>query len=627
MKKTSVKTSTNRIQELDGLRGIAIILVILYHLRGSPIRGGLLGVDLFLVLSGYLVTAGLLGTPIDRSSILTFYKRRAQKILPSLVVVVVVVAFCASLLSDAQISAVRLDAIAALLMGANWRFVITGTNYFNTIGGPSPLQHLWSLSLEEQFYLLWPLTILITPRKFIKTFVLLSVFVSALTMSILAHKLGTSRAYFGTDTRFFTLGIGALLAFRLQNLDPIQAHVINRIRRGIPCLLAVFLAIAIFVNPMRIEMYNGGFLLVATLAAAIIFSALVNVDQSSITLHVLRSNILTWFGERSYSLYLIHWPVFVLSNARLHSMPNIQLLPLQLVATVTISELLFRVVETRTGHSTSSFNVSWRSIATLQFMSLAVVGTLAIQSPELPTFLQGGSHTKLSRQSSPNNIRILVIGDSLVESLAPNLDIVSQERGITVDHISISGCGLLPGMTIGEDGARYLPSENCEKRVSDQFAQLESSQRKYSFLVWIDAWDTEDREVSNSQFRQVTDHKEFEQLLLRTLNRLSKFADRVGLVTIPPRAKSSSTNPEGPSNYAAKRMAAAEQTFRNAAMKDKNTFIIDLSRFVCPSGHPCDDTSSTGERFRPTDGVHYDGPAGRGVSDWLINQVMDFRAR
>jgi peptidoglycan/LPS O-acetylase OafA/YrhL len=613
--------------ELDGLRGIAIVLVVLYHFRGSPIKGGLFGVDLFLVLSGYLVTTGLLREELHKEQIALFYKRRLQKILPPLAIVVVLVGLASLWLSKSQVLGVRLDGLSALLLVANWRFVLTGTNYFASVGGPSPLQHLWSLSLEEQFYLVWPLIIVATSRKAFKFIVLVLLIASAVAMSFVANAEGASRAYFGTDTRFFTLCFGALLAVYMPQLKNISAIHKEVLRQLVPLLLATFIALSVVLKPMNLTMYRGGFVAIACTASILVASVVLNLHNPAYTFRLLRSKWLTWFGARSYSIYLVHWPIFVISNARWHSLNNFQLLPLQIVMTFVLSETTYQLVERRTSNSPFSKKITWPRIAVMQSLGLVGITSLVLISPSVPSFLNGGNHISGTGNLSGAKMRILVIGDSLVDSLAPNLKSVAIEQRLVLETVSISGCGLLPGVTIGEDGARYLPSSSCNQRVNEQFQRLRRSNAKFDVALWIDAWDTEDREVDNVQLRQSRNQKEIVSLMQNTLEALSEFADHVGVVTIPPRARTSATNPEGPSEYAVQRMAAAEVALRKAAERTDNAFIVDLSRFICPDRHPCSDVHQNGDRYRPTDGVHYDGPAAVIVAEWLINQASDFAGR
>lgn len=627
MNSHSPRQSNGRILELDGLRGIAIVLVILYHFRGSPIKGGLFGVDLFLVLSGYLVTTGLLRDGLHMEQIVHFYKKRLQKILPPLALVVILVGFASLWLSKSQVLGVRLDGLSALLLVANWRFVLTGTNYFASVGGPSPLQHLWSLSLEEQFYVVWPLIIVATSRKAFKFIVLTLLIVSALAMWFVVSAEGASRAYFGTDTRFFTLCFGALLAVYMPQLKKISATNREALRQLVPVLLATFIVLSIVLKPMNLMMYRGGFIAIASIATILVALVVLNIHHSAFPFRLLRSKCLTWFGARSYSLYLIHWPVFVISNARLHSLKNIQLLPLQIAITFVLSETMYQMVERRMSIMPVSKKVTWPKIAAMQVMGLVGTSSLILISPSVPSFLNGGNHISGTGYLSGAKLRILVIGDSLVDSLAQNLKSIAVERRLVLETVSISGCGLLPGMTIGEEGTRYLPSSSCNQRVSEQYQRLRLGRAKFDVALWIDAWDTEDREVDNVQLRQSRDHREFVSLTEHVIETLSEFADHVGVVTIPPRARTSGTNPEGPSEYAVRRMAAAEIAFRQATKGTKNAFVVDLSRFVCPERHPCSDVNQNGDRYRPTDGVHYDGPAGVSVTEWLINQVSDFVGR
>ena len=220
---------------LDGLRGVAVAAVVVNHLRPHALPGGWLGVDIFFVLSGYLITTLLLREHEQRGrlDLGRFYSRRARRLLPALFLLLGVVAVVARFSPDEPgFTGLRGDGFAALGYVANWRFIATGASYFNTFA-PSPLRHLWSLAVEEQFYLLWPLVLILVlrrhgPRAVGVTAVVLAL-ASATAMAVMygsgAH---ISRIYFGTDTHAHSVLIGCALAA----IGPRPAAPAGRRRRG-----------------------------------------------------------------------------------------------------------------------------------------------------------------------------------------------------------------------------------------------------------------------------------------------------------------------------------------------------------------------------------------------------------
>jgi len=305
---------------LDGLRAIAVIGVFLYHARpqadGNPyLPGGFLGVDLFFVLSGYLITSLLLveweaGNRID---LRRFWLRRAKRLLPAMVVVVLSALALASIFARDDLAKTRGDAVSSLLYYTNWHLIIANHSYFNLTGRPSLLNHLWSLAVEEQFYVIWPLLLVpglvLLGRKRLPFAVIAGIAGSATLMWLLYNPYrDPSRVYYGTDTRAFLLLMGILLALVWPAFE--------RLRRALPLLelfgiAALVATVLLFrqMNDFNPTLYRGG-----DLAAAFCFAVLIAAVAHPLTGigQALGIAPLRWIGERSYGIYLWHWPVIAL---------------------------------------------------------------------------------------------------------------------------------------------------------------------------------------------------------------------------------------------------------------------------------------------------------------------------
>ena len=348
------------LSSLDGLRALAVIAVLLYHAQTSWLRGGFLGVDVFFVISGYLITSLLLVEWRQRGRIdlPAFWLRRARRLLPALFLLIGVTLAFAVVFLPGEVAELRSYAAAALGYVTNWYLVFHRSSYFETIGRPSLFQHLWSLAVEEQFYILWPLLFTAMMRFWRPRHVLLVVLAGA-AASTLAMALqyrpdvDPSRVYYGTDTRAVGLLAGAALAF-LWGPGELEGRAgrVNGLLLDVVGFgaLAVLVGLCLRLDGFQPFLYRGGFALVA-LTAAVVVAVAVH-PRARLMGALLGCRPLRWIGLRSYGIYLWHWPIFMVTRPQLDvPIDGLPLLALRLAATVLIAEISYRFVETpiRTG--------------------------------------------------------------------------------------------------------------------------------------------------------------------------------------------------------------------------------------------------------------------------------------
>jgi peptidoglycan/LPS O-acetylase OafA/YrhL/lysophospholipase L1-like esterase len=343
----------HRVPALDGLRALAVAGVLLFHAGVALLPGGFLGVDVFFVLSGYLITSLLLAERAKTGtiSLVRFYSRRARRLLPAVFVLVPVVVLVSVFLGADEAAGVRGDAFSSLLYFNNWHQILTEQSYFEAVGRPSLLRHLWSLSVEEQFYLLWPLVLLfalprVGARRLLQAVAVVAG-LSAILMAVLYDPTkDPSRVYYGTDTRATTLLIGATLAF-LWPMRPARGRTGPRATllldgAALAGLAAVGLAYA-FANEYDEWVYRGG-LAAISLACAVLIAAIVH--PACRVARPLASAPMVWIGERSYGIYLWHWPVMVMTRPERDIDLSLWILvPLQVAATVGLAAASYRWVE------------------------------------------------------------------------------------------------------------------------------------------------------------------------------------------------------------------------------------------------------------------------------------------
>lgn len=336
---------------LDGLRALAVLAVVLYHFNLSFAKGGLIGVTVFFVISGYLI-ARLLRSEFATSHTISFrkfYVRRIRRIIPLAVTVIVVVAALCTVFSQPLLSKMRPDVIPSLLFYNNWAQIARGDSYFASIGLPSPISHFWSLSIEEQFYLVAPFLLLLAfkmrlKRRFIARILLTLAGISAITMALLySPDIDPSRVYYGTDTRAFGLLIGMALAF--ISPEKIRARFSDaQLRLGSLVALCVLLVYVLFVPGDAPYLYWGGFF-VASLVSGVAILGL-TVPQAGLLTGVLSSAPLVWVGLRSYGIYLWHYPIaLLLSDPNGTVQYSIGAIVIACVLTVVAAELSYRLIE------------------------------------------------------------------------------------------------------------------------------------------------------------------------------------------------------------------------------------------------------------------------------------------
>ncbi|MGI6216319.1 MAG: acyltransferase family protein [Coriobacteriales bacterium] len=358
---------------LDGIRVLAILGVIIYHFNASLLPGGFLGVTVFFVLSGYLITGGLCAqlSKNGRIGYKRYFFKRVRRLWPTMLTVVVVIALLTAIFSPTLLEKMRPDAIPSLLFAENWWKVFSHQSYFAAAGLPSPLTHFWFLGVLFQFYLVWPLIMWgvwkLAPSKRVLRRVSLGLLVASFVLMVLLYdpEVDVSRIYYGTDTRLAELMVGAYLAFLvpISGMKPLGAndgstssklhsvrlavrnHVISDII-GIAGIVAI-VVMAFMLNGFSQFLYRGGLLLVAVLTALVVLAV---VNPKSLLGKVLGAKPMQIAGSRSYALYMWHYPLLLIMNPanRTTELPWWGYV-LEVAAIIVAAELNYRLVEKHTG--------------------------------------------------------------------------------------------------------------------------------------------------------------------------------------------------------------------------------------------------------------------------------------
>lgn len=318
--------SSRYIPALDGLRALAVIAVVIYHMNATALQSGLLGVTIFFVLSGYLITGLLIRewSTTKKINLPQFWLRRVRRLFPAIVFVLLGTIVLTGVFAPDMLTKLRNDIVAALLFFTNWWYIFQDVSYFEAMGAPSPVTHFWSLAIEEQFYLIWPPLLLLlfskrVKKRHIQLGLLVAAIASAAAMAILySPQADPSRVYYGTDTRAFSLLIGAFLAFEFP-----PARVNGHGRQGFTArdrkialgvgsaALAGILVMMVAVNGYSPFLYYGGIALLSLLTGALIITL---ADGRSPLARFFALRPLVWIGKLSYSIYLWHYPLLLLMN-------------------------------------------------------------------------------------------------------------------------------------------------------------------------------------------------------------------------------------------------------------------------------------------------------------------------
>lgn len=353
----SARGAGGHVAGLDGLRAIAVTAVILYHLTPGFFAGGYLGVDVFFVISGFLITGLLLRERAvsGRIRLYDFWRRRVRRLIPALVLLVTACSTAALVIGGDVLVHLGRQVLAAATFSSNWLSIVSGTSYFDTTS-PELFRNLWSLAVEEQFYVIWPLAVLalllVKVRWVRRLVVALLALGSAAAMAIVyLPGADATRVYYGTDTHSFGLALGALLAFLAHPWSASRLSGSRLLRVLLPIVGALsvlaLLALTVLLPGDGPLVYRGGLVLVAVLTALAIAGS---ITPRSPLGRILDLAPLRWVGRRSYGLYLWHWPVYVLVVNALAGLDRTdatlwELGGCALVLTVAAAMLSYRFVE------------------------------------------------------------------------------------------------------------------------------------------------------------------------------------------------------------------------------------------------------------------------------------------
>lgn len=500
------------LPSLDALRAIAVLSVIVYHINPNYLPGGFLGVDLFFVLSGYLITSLILNEyqEHNRVNFIKFYIKRARRLLPAVYVMISLVLVFMVVFNNYLLEKSYIDALYAYIYSSNWWYIFNNLDYFDNFVSASPYKHLWSLAIEEQFYLLFPLLFLFLSKLNVKKdklsifkYALICLAVVSLGSHIFMFDINSiNRVYYGSDTRMFELLIGAIFSiiFPMESLsEKMSKKDSDRyvLVAGISTL--IFIVSMFFVTEYSVFLYYGGFLLYALLFAVIIIS--VGHQQTKVS-RIFSFKPLVYIGKISYSLYLWHFPVIILTTVNINTdSTNIIANIFRLFLIFVLAILSYQYIETPIrkkgfvycikyvfNHIITFSKIKFRIFLSgvITFVLLFIMGIFGKALPFVSTAFVSDNRVQLNDSLVTENKEYQLVENSQnEEKLYRNLLLIGDSLGVNVGNVLLEK---YPGSVIDSRISRQM-SEAIT--VADKYADLNRQHTAVIFIIGTNGTITE----------------------------------------------------------------------------------------------------------------------------------------
>lgn len=621
---------------LDGVRALAVLAVMLYHGGASWARGGYLGVDVFFVLSGFLITSLLLSEwhATDRIGVVAFYARRFRRLVPALAVVLLfVLAYALAIAPESDMSSLRGDVVATLAYFTNWRFIFQHVGYFDAFALPSPLKHTWSLAVEEQWYLIWPMLVVLMlrlargsakPLRFVLGVVLtLCIMSTLLTAALFTPGGDPSRVYYGTDTRAQELLAGAAFAIVCMLAGRWE---ISRRFRGLLATAGVASTVVVIGMCVRTGersdwLYQGGLLLFSFVVVLVIAAA---IQPTGPVRAMFSPAPVRWIGAISYGLYLWHWPIYVYLNPARTGLSNPSLLIVRFALTFAAATASFYLLERPIREQRLS-----RSLLLTVGSATAVVmvGGLFLLSAAAPTPISATTVRRGQQDFGqdktpvidPGIARIVVTGDSVAYTLTYGYDPATHPE-LRLTGRTTFGCNLFDGDRIDPSGFINDGGEWCAGWRQDREGWLQS-ESPAAVVVLAGVWETYDRMIDGHRLAFGT--PAFDAWFGADLDALaaqfSRHGARTVILTSPCYRRTGVNDVDLPEN-SDRRIDHLNDLYREAADRSAGTIsVIDLHRFICPNDNFLETRDNVS--LRSADGIHFSDTGARLTLDWLVPQI------
>lgn len=624
----------NHVPALDGVRGLAVVAIMGYHGGVFLTGGGFYSLDTFFALSGFLITTLIVAEwqQSGRIRLGRFWARRARRLLPALLLMLLVVVGYVALFSPpGMYPGLRGDALSSLFYVANWHFIVAGSNYFARTGATSPLLHTWSLAVEEQFYLIWPIVVLAVLRTRLALRLLLVVSVvgalaSALTMALLYSPADQNRVYYGTDTRAQSLLVGAALSVALTLLanrrsgqgdftstpsawgarTPAARRILIAV--GIAGMVATA-ALWTLVNVNDAFAFRGGFLLAALSTACVLASVVVAPGSPVATLLALRP--LRYLGRISYGMYLWHFPLFLWIDASNTGLVGAPLFILRFACTVVIATLSYYLVEQpiRQRRFLRTASKAWVAApASILAVVVVVFAATPVAVTAAPTTFRPPAKQTGPLYTGPT-VKLLVVGDSTAETLAIGLSAYQRDYDIKLQNSGILGCGITDGSeyelqgVVGQMDSHCTGAPGVESWMQVWRHELTTIDPNV-VMILAGRWEVANR-TYKGQWTNILQPR-YAAYVERQLRSAVKLAGSRGaqvmLLTAPCYDTGEQPNGQPWPEDSPQRLAKYNSIVRQVGATEPNTTVVNFEALACPSGHYQTYIDGVDARY---DGVHF----------------------
>ncbi|MDC0749037.1 acyltransferase family protein [Polyangium mundeleinium] len=603
---------------LDGLRGLAVLGVLLFH--DGRLDGGYLGVDLFFVLSGYLIHSLLLAEWAKAGTIdlKAFWVRRARRLFPALLALLpVVAAYAQKLAKPEELDRIRKDGLATLAYVANWRAIFSGRSYWDMFQVPSPLEHTWSLAIEEQFYVVWPLLafgVLYLSRGSRRVMLAVSLglaVISGAVMVWLGNRTDTSRAYMGTDTRGVAILLGASLACLMAERGTSKNKQVVRALDGLGLLAAIGLAWAwVKLDGQNPLLYRGGFF--GTELCVLVLIVCAAHGEQSLVARALAFRPVAWVGLVSYGLYLWHWPIYVVLRPERIGLSGLGLSALRYTATFAVALISYHFLEQPIRKRGAPFG---RPAVMLSSSVALCIGALLVGTQSRRVMQIGLQLLPWPETVPPGTVKILIVGDSVAQALGERMKAVQTGTGAFVIERGTPDCSIMEG-TLPARSLTNVPHDggDCDARWGSDVDELHPD----ATLVVLGGGYFARVEVEG-RWQHICEPGWDAAYAKELGGKLAMLADKGGRVYV-------ARVPYPVGGWQKPALNAQVDCFNTliekAAQGEPRIHLLDLAAHLCPGGQCA--LMSEGEPIRP-DGMHFGGPGAKEIARWVIEQVKEPR--